>query len=259
MTFKSQMFFLSRGKMLEFLSGLDESAEPSARSLYLPPGLPAPDKEYLLDETDRQPLPAEITRTIINSTSGAILFRSDSQNHLVLPPFPLKEKGVFSGYRTEPLSQLLENDYSIGLILVHLGSYAIGICRGEKLISSKVGTGLIHGRHKKGGSSQQRFQRRRQNQIREFLDRVCGHIMEQFEPHTKHLDYIIYGGPHQTILQLQKRCPPLKSLEIKVLPPVDVPALRQKVLETTVNRIWSSRIVDWQDNRMQVTIDRQQE
>lgn len=248
MTFKSQMFFLSRRKMLEFLRGLEETAEPSAVSLYIPPGLPLSDIEYLLDETDTQPLPEKITKTIVSSKSGAALFRSDSQNHLILPPFPLREKGVFTGYSIEPLCLLLENDYSIGLILVHLGTYAVGISRGEKPISSKVGTGLIHGRHKKGGSSQQRFQRRRQNQIQEFLDRVCTHIMEQFEPHTKHLDYIIYGGPHHTILQLQKRCPFLKSLESKTLPPIDVPSLRHKVLETTVGRIWSSSIVEWQDN-----------
>ncbi len=251
MTFRSQMFFLGRGKMLEFLRGLEETADTSAVSLYLPPGLPLSDIECLLDETDRQPLPEEIMKTIVSSKSGVALFRSDSQNHLILPPFPLREKGVFTGYRIEPLSQLLENDYSIALILVHLGTYAIGISRGEKLISSKVGTGLVHGRHRKGGSSQQRFQRRRQNQIQEFLDRVCRHIVEQLEPASKHLDYIVYGGPHHTVLQLQKRCPFLGSLEIKTLPPIDVPALRHRVLETTVGRIWSSSIIEWQDNEAQ--------
>ena len=73
--------------------------------------------------------------------------------------------------------------------------------------------------------------------------------MEQFEPFTKHLNYIIYGGPHQTVLRLQKRCSFLKSLESKTLPPIDVPALRHKVLEVTVGRIWSSSIIEWQDNR----------
>ncbi len=237
--------------MLEFLRGLEETADPSAVSVYIPPGLLLSDIKYLLDETDTQPLPEEIIKTIVSSKSGAAFFRSDSQNHLILPPFPLKEKGVFAGYSIEPLRRLLDNDYSIGFILVHLGTYAIGVSRGEKLISSKVGTGLIHGRHKKGGSSQQRFQRRRQNQIREFLDRVCAHIIEQFKPHAKHLDYIIYGGPHQTILQLQKRCPFLKSLEGQTLPLIDVPSLRHKVLETTVGRIWSSCIVEWQDNQTQ--------
>ena len=154
--------------MLEFLRGLEETAESSAVSLYVPPGLPLSDIEYLLDETDTHPLPEEITKAIVSSKSGAALFRSDSQNYLILPPFPLKKKGVFIGYNIEPLCLLLENDYSIGLILVHLGTYAVGISRGEKLISSKVGTGLIHGRHKKGGSSQQRFQRHLSNLSVEF-------------------------------------------------------------------------------------------
>jgi len=154
---------------------------------------------------------------------------------------------MFDGYVAEPLRQLVADDNMIGLILVHLGSYAVGVCKGEKLISSKVGTGLIHGRHKKGGSSQQRFQRHRENQIREFLDRVCLHIKGHFKNSTDSIDYIVYGGPRQTVLLLQKRCPLLQSLEHRVLSSIVVPTLRQRTLETSVTRIWSSYIIEWQE------------
>ena len=66
--------------MLEFLRGLEETADASVVSLHIPPGLPLSDIEYLLDKTDRQPLPEEIIKTIVSSKSGAALFRSDSQN-----------------------------------------------------------------------------------------------------------------------------------------------------------------------------------
>ena len=83
----------------------------------------------------------------------------------VVPPFPIKDSVIFPGYNTEPLTLLLEQERFIALVLVRLGAYAIGVCRGEALIASKVGTGLLDGRHKQGGSSQQRFRRHREKQI----------------------------------------------------------------------------------------------
>ena len=96
-------------------------------------------------------------------------------------------------------------------MLVRLGSYAIGVCRGDKLVSSKVGTGLVHGRHRQGGSSAHRFERHRDKQIESFLIRVCGHVREQLEPYVKSMDYIVYGGARTTILMAQKYCPWLEK------------------------------------------------
>ena len=242
---------MSRAKMLLFLNELKKIEDPGAVSLYILPGPTVPEIEDLLANIKEKPFPDELTQMITKSKSGAVLFWGKERKYLVLPPFPFRERTIFNGYITEPLQLLIESDLIIGLILVHLGTYAIGICQGENIISSKVGTGLIHGRHKKGGSSQQRFQRRRQKQVQEFLDRVCTHVREQFEPHTKQIDYIVYGGPYQTILQLQKRCSFLKSLADRVLPLMEVPALRQKVLEATAGRVWSSYIIEWREDQAQ--------
>lgn len=239
---------MSRAKMLLFLNELKKIEDPGAVSLYILPGPTVPEIEDLLAKIKEKPFPDELTQLIAKSKSGAVLFWGKERKYLILPPFPFRERTIFNGYITEPLQLLIESDLIIGLILVHLGTYAIGICQGENITSSKVGTGLIHGRHKKGGSSQQRFQRRRQKQVQEFLDRVCTHIREQFEPYTKQLDYIVYGGPYQTIVQLQKRCSLLKSLGDRVLPLMEVPALRQKVLEATAGRVWSSYIIEWRED-----------
>ncbi len=242
---------MSRANTLVFLNDFKKIEDPGAVSLYILPGLTVPEIEDLLVKIKEKPFPDELTQMIAKSKSGAVLFWGKERKYLVLPPLPFRERVMFNGYITEPLQLLIESDSRIGLILVHLGTYAIGICQGENIISSKVGTGLIHGRHKKGGSSQQRFQRRRQKQVQEFLDRVCTHIREQFEPYTKQLDYIVYGGPYQTIVQLQKRCSLLKSLGDRVLPLMEVPALRQKVLEATAGRVWSSYIIEWREDQAQ--------
>ena len=247
MTLISRKFFLRRSKMLGFLDEIEQTPDPGAISVYIPPGFSAAEIEDLLQKGGARSVPDELSQLASSSKSGAVLFCCDMRKCLVLPPFLLSEKNTFGGYVAEPLRLLLKSDFMIGLVLVHLGSYAVGICQGEKLISSKVGTGLVHGRHKKGGSSQQRFQRRRENQVREFLDRVCLYTREQLEPHAQLVNYIAYGGPRQTVLLLQKRCPFLQSFEDRVLPLLDVPSPRQRVLETAMGRIWSSCIIDWQE------------
>jgi len=243
--FTSEKYFLNPAGMLEFLGRIEKSTDTSAVSLYLPPGLAGQEIEDIAGDGGLEPIPDDLIPLATGSRTGATLFWGEEWKCLVLPPFPIGEKTIFTGYDGEPLRLLLEKDYKIGLVLVHLGSYAVGYCRGEKLVSSKVGTGLIHGRHKKGGSSQQRFQRRRENQANEFLDRVCSRAMEHLKLPEGELDYVIYGGPRQTVLSLKKRCQFLQSLEDKELPVIDVPTLRQPVLEKTVNRIWVSKIVEW--------------
>jgi hypothetical protein len=152
------------------------------------------------------------------------------------------------GYAVEPLRSLLRHDFRVALILVRLGAYAIGLCQGESLVSSKVGTGLIHGRHKKGGSSQQRFQRHREKQIESFLNRVCSHSREQLEAPARTLDYLVYGGARTTISSLRKRCSFLGQFDGRTLPPLlDIPEPRKVVLETAIGRVWASILIEWHD------------
>jgi len=242
----ARRFFLGRTKMIGFLDEL-EADTGAARSLYIPPRLTLPEVESSLKKVlDQQDTPPELPELAAGSKTGAVLFWSPSQRYLVLPPFPIAEEYFAEGCDVKPLRSLLRHDFRIALILVRLGSYAIGICRGESLIISKVGTGLVHGRHKKGGSSQQRFQRHREKQIEYFLVRVCGHVQERLEPQARSLDYMVYGGARTTILLLQKRCPFLRQFDGRLLPPLlDIPEPRKAVLETAVGRVWSSSVIEW--------------
>jgi predicted nucleic acid-binding OB-fold protein len=76
---------------------------------------------------------------------------------------------------------------------------------------------------------------------------VCLHGHEHLEPYRKSLDYILYGGPRLTIERLRKLCPFLSSLGVPELPLMEVPPLRQYVLESSVTRMWSSRVIRWQE------------
>ena len=248
MALLSDTYYLRRARMLEFLAELKSIDEATASTVYLPPGLSVQEiSDVLQSAAGKATFSQELYEMTARSRTGGVLFWGSARKCMVSPPFPLQQQAAFDGFVTEPLRSLLKVDYTIGLILVHLGAYAVGLCHGEQLVTSKVGTGLVHGRHKKGGSSQQRFRRRREKQATEFLDRVCLHAREHLESQAGSIDYMVYGGPRQTVMQLQKRCPFLSSFEDRILPPLDVPDPRREILEKAICRVWSSRVTEWRE------------
>lgn len=242
--------FLSRVKMQDFLNELDKTPCHKPWSIHLPPGLLRAEIEDSLRELIEPPdIYPELAKFASGSKTGAVLFWSQEWKYLVLPPFPIVTRTTFQGIATEPLRSLLQHNYCLALVLIRLGAYAIGISYGENLLSHKVGTGLVHARHKKGGSSQARFARHREKQIEYFLTRVCHHTLEQLQPHAKVLDYLVYGGAWTTILSFKKRCPFISQFDDRTLPPLlDIAEPRKAVLETAVSRVWSSTLMEWRED-----------
>jgi peptide subunit release factor 1 (eRF1) len=236
--------------MFDFLDKL-ALTEGKATSLYLPQGTTQERVESLLGKMClASAIPPGMAEATAGSRTGAVFFWSPTQTYLVLPPFPIAEEYMTNGYDVEPLRSLLSHDFLIALVLVRLGAYSIGICRGTELIDSKTGTGLVHARHKKGGSSQARFARHREKQIEQFLIRVCGHVREHVGPHSRSLDYLVYGGARTTILLLRKRCPFLSQFDERILRMLlDIPDPRQAVLEKAIGTVWSTDVIEWcEDN-----------
>ena len=240
---------LNRQKMADFLGKLAACSSTSSYSLYLPPH---PDRSEIKKSLREISVPADMMPGILEAIEkcplGSAVFWSDESKYLVLSPFPIVEKSLVRGLSTEILQSLMEKDYLIGIVLVRLGAYAVGVSRGEIIVSSKVGTGNIHGRHKKGGSSAHRFERHRDKQIEYFFTRVCQHAREHLEPYVKSLDYLVYGGARTTIRDLSKQCSFLDRLDISTLPPLlDIPEPRQAVLKMALDRIWSSTVYEWHE------------
>lgn len=246
-----KQFKLTRTKMLAYLDELEQAGE-IATTLYLPPGISQPEADsYLRQIPAIVSVSADVSKNFTTSQSGAVLFWGQTHRRLIVPPFPNKDKYLTAGYDIAPLRSLLTHNYRIGIVLVRLGSYSIGICEGETLISHKTGTGLVHSRHRQGGSSAARFQRRREDQTHHFLKRVGEYIREIFEPYAKKLDYFVYGGARTTIQQLQKQCDFLRQFDDRLLPPLlEIPDPRFRVLETAITQVWSSRVTEWRDSEV---------
>ena len=246
----SKTYKLTREKTSALLRGLAARQEDSL-TIFLPSGMTTDDVAVFLQKTPKtESIPYDAVRLAATSPTGSVLFWGATQKSIILPPFPIKEKYVAGGYETEPLLSLISKDYTIGIILVRLGHFSVGVCHGEKLLPHDSGTGLIHGRHRQGGSSAARFQRRRKDQTHHFLERVSGHLQEQLEPYARTLDYFVFGGARVTILRLQKQCPFLAQFENRLLPPLlEVQDPRFSVLEKAVTEIWSSKVTEWKEEK----------
>jgi hypothetical protein len=244
----SKSYELTREKTGALLQRLKTSSE-DAFTIFLPPGMTIDDVSAFLQKTTKtQSIPYDAVRLGTTSPTGSVLFWGVTQKYIIVPPFPLREKYITNGYETEPLLSLISKDYTIGIVLVRLGHFSVGVCQGEKLILHDSGTGLIHGRHRQGGSSAARFQRRRKDQTHHFLERVGDHLQETLEPYARTLDYFVYGGARVTILRLQKQCPFLQQFDNRLLPPLlEIQDPRFSVLEKAVPEIWSSKVTEWKD------------
>ena len=173
--------------------------------------------------------------------SGAAIFWGGHENkYIVLPPVPIVTDRVLTGkLDTLPLFEMLGRSYTIGVVLMAWGSYGIGVFEGINMVASKVGTGYIHKRHKKGGSSQKRFARRTEEQKMDFLRKVANRTGEIFGSYT--LDYIFFGGNRLILKPLVQECRYLSSEAAKISGRVlDVRYANKETLDKSLSEIMKS-------------------
>ncbi len=120
------------------------------------------------------------------------------------PPFPPLPAGVGAPGAAQ-IAAHASADRTVGVLLVRLGGYAAGVFTGEppRLAASKVGSRLVHGRSAAGGTSQQRFARRREKQASEALGAAADTAAAVFAPYAGQLDAVVLGGDRRTIAGLR--------------------------------------------------------
>lgn len=241
---------LSRVRTLRLLDEVEASSGPAV-SLYTPAGLSSADVEKAVTTAlgiRYDEIPHEVIEAVRSSKTGAVLFWGDTEKCIAMPPFPIGERLLSSGYDTKPLRLLLQQELIVALILLRLGAYAIGVFRGTKLLASKVGTGLVHARHRQGGSSERRFARHREKQMEYFFERVCAHVRERLEPHERDMDYVVYGGERHTLLAFRRQCEYLSLFDDRTQDRLlNVRDPKQASLEAAIEQVWCSEVIDWRE------------
>ncbi|WP_062348734.1 acVLRF1 family peptidyl-tRNA hydrolase [Herbidospora yilanensis] len=147
------------------------------------------------------------------------------------------------GALAEALISHVSRDRRVAVLLVRLGGYAAGVFEGDRLLVSKVGSRLVHGRSAAGGWSQQRFARRREKQADEALGAAADVAARVLLPSVAEgLAGFVAGGDRKAIDELRgdRRLAPLFVLETG--PFLTVPDPRLAVLEKTPEEFRAVRI-----------------
>jgi hypothetical protein len=163
----------------------------------------------------------------------------------VTPPFGLDHEGEYEVVRAGPLLDALEAEPRVAVLLVRMGGYATGVFEGERLLVSKVGSRFVKGRHKKGGSSANRFRRRREEQERELIDAAAAEAARVLGPWRDRVEHVALGGDRSAVGRVLAGRPDLAWLEPLALERFfDVPEPRLRVLEALPYQLYAAKVLE---------------
>ena len=174
-----------------------------------------------------EPLAGGLGRTTY--ADRAVRIETAGETITVRPPFGLAHARVYESVELGPLLEELDRDRVVAALLVRLGGYAVGVFEGERRVASKVGSRFVKGRHKKGGSSANRFRRRREEQERALIDAAAETAARVLEPYRDRIEHLALGGDRASAKKVLDQLPWLAE---RTLPRFfTVPEPRQRELE----------------------------
>ena len=132
----------------------------------------------------------------------------------------------------------------MAVLLVRLGGYAAGVFDGERLVASKVGSRFVKGRHKKGGSSANRFRRRREEQARALVDDAANTAARVLEPWRDRVKFTALGGDRAAVDAVLAARADLGWLRERAIPRfLTVSDPRQRVLEALPYDLYAAEVL----------------
>jgi Actinobacteria/chloroflexi VLRF1 release factor len=177
----------------------------------------------------------------MTATPDRILLRAgDGTTADIAVPF-----GAMSIGSREPLESLITHLRSlgaVGIIAVRAGAHSVGIARAGVVVASKTDRPYVQGRTAAGGWSQQRYARRRGNQLTASLDDAASAAARVLLPATGSLDALILGGDItalRTVLD-DPRLVALKALPVREFR--DIPEPRRSVIDDLAERMFTVEI-----------------
>ncbi len=159
-------------------------------------------------------------------------------------PFPPLAAGLEPSGAGAALAAHAAAERTVAVLLVRLGGYAAGVFAGPdaRLVVSKVGSRLVHGRSAAGGTSQHRFARRREKQAREALEAAADCAVGVFSGYAGRLDAVVLGGDKRAIAPLREDARLQPYFDIAVDRFLTVPDPRLVVLKDTPRQFRAIRI-----------------
>jgi len=195
------------GRLLDQLDAV-RSPLDDLLSAYIAPG-----------STAAQGIPSEVADLVRRSgpDRGVAVFSDPLLFTIALvPPFPIqRDETVWAGsFRTDPLREILDTPALV--VAAHAGETFLGVALGTEGFSEHaVVRSTVKEKHTKGGWSQKRFERLREEDIRQHADLVRERLPQILEGYRSIPAYAVVSGD-----------PALVKL---IAPAIDLPILEAKI------------------------------
>jgi hypothetical protein len=190
-------------------------------------------------------LPLEGAAGRTSYRAGIARFELGGSALTVAPPFGLDHRGEYEQIVVAPLLAALAEEHTIAALLVRLGGYAVGVFAGEQLVVSKVGSRFVKGRHRAGGSSANRFRRRREGQERELIEEAADQATRVLAPWEGRIERVALGGDRAAVRRVLAARAELARLEQLALERFfTVPEPRLRVLEELPYELYAAAVTE---------------
>jgi hypothetical protein len=154
----------------------------------------------------------ELALTVALTGDNVIFTAPDGAVAECHPPFPpladnSKRRAAPADRVAEAVAAHAKTPRTVGVLLVRLGGYAVGVFTGypPALADAKTGRRLVHGRSAAGGWSQHRFARRREKQVSEALQAAAAAAVDVFGRWAeKRVDAVVLGGDKRAMAELRQ-------------------------------------------------------
>ena len=107
---------------------------------------------------------------------GIVFFAENGDVDTQVPPQPISFSSYFCGNKfiTDPLDDIIDQSKGpyTGVIAIDAREAAIGVARGDMVLGLYHKFSTVIGKHRAGGQSSQRFQRGREEQLKEWRRKI---------------------------------------------------------------------------------------
>ncbi|WP_111765598.1 acVLRF1 family peptidyl-tRNA hydrolase [Nakamurella deserti] len=173
-------------------------------------------------------------RSVSATPDEVVLTAGDGTTATFAVPFPPMSVGD-----REPLEALLTHVAGIGavgIVAVRAGAHSVGVARAGVVVSSKTDRAYVQGRTAAGGWSQQRYARRRGNQLTASLGDAADAANRVLVPSVTVLDALVLAGDASALrtVMADRRLAALAELPRREFR--DIPEPRRSVLDDLAER-----------------------
>ncbi len=151
-------------------------------------------------------LPQQIKKAALSTKSqrgGIILHSPQLFSMLLIPPFPIQERYSREGsaFALDLVREMMETPVLV--VSAHAGKTFLGValCR-EDFETKELLESRVMGKHSKGGWSQKRFERLREEDIKSHVDLVSQELAALMGKYKTVLKYAVLSGEDSLIRQI---------------------------------------------------------